>query len=267
MVKEPKQERNHYFVDEAGDPNFFNKHKKVIVGDEGCSKVLLIGFIESANPKEIRKAVNGLLEELKNDDYLSRIYSFKERTIKNGFHAKDDRHEIREKFFKLIKKLDFKCQIFIARKDVKHFINRFDSNSNKFYDHVVTKLFENRLHLHAENLIYFSERGSSERLGPLKHAINLAKENFKQKRNHENQNEINVIIERPLQEPCLQVIDYMNWALYRGITTNDYNYFEYLQEKYSLIVDLFDQKAIDNGWKNYYSKDKNLFHPKKMSPL
>jgi hypothetical protein len=59
----------------------------------------------------------------------------------------------------------------------------------------------------------------------------------------------------------------MNWAIYRAITTTDCNYFEFMKEKYSLIVDLFDKKAIEAGWKNYYTKDKNPFHPKKMSPL
>ena len=74
---------------------------------------------------------------------------------------------------------------------------------------------------------------------------------------------------QPYQEPCLQVIDYMNWALYRAITTPDYNYYEFMKEKYSLIWDIFDSKNAgkENGWKNIYTKDKNPFHPKKMSPF
>ncbi len=38
-----------------------------------------------------------------------------EGTIKKGFHTKDDRPEIRERFFKLITTLDFKYQVFIAK--------------------------------------------------------------------------------------------------------------------------------------------------------
>ena len=268
MVQKVKEGKNYFFVDESGDPNFFNKHKKVIVGDEGCSKILLIGFIETENPSQIRKSITKLNEELKNDKYLSMFKSYG-GTIEKGFHAKDDRPEIRERFFKLITTLDFKCQVFIARKDIKYFINRFNSNSNQFYDYVITKLFENKLHIYKESLIYFSERGSSKRIKPLEHAINLAKGAFQDKWNHENQSEIKVLIERPYQEPCLQVIDYMNWALYRAITTSDYNYYEFMKEKYSLIWDIFDSKNAgkENGWKNIYTKDKNPFHPKKMSPF
>jgi hypothetical protein len=33
-----------YFVDEAGDPVFYGKGKKCIVGTEGCSRTFSVGF-------------------------------------------------------------------------------------------------------------------------------------------------------------------------------------------------------------------------------
>ena len=47
MVQKTKQGKTTFFVDESGDPIFFNKYGKSIVGQEGCSKILLIGFIET----------------------------------------------------------------------------------------------------------------------------------------------------------------------------------------------------------------------------
>ncbi|MBI2995223.1 MAG: DUF3800 domain-containing protein [Candidatus Melainabacteria bacterium] len=269
MVQKVKEGKVSFFVDESGDAVFFNKYGKLIVGQEGCSKILLIGFIETTKPSLIRCSITNLLEEIKKDSYLSMFCSFKE-TINKGFHAKDDRPEIRERMFKLIKGLDFRCQIIIARKNKDRFLNnRFEGKPDKFYDYLVTRLFERSLHRYTENDIFFSKRGSSERLDHLRHAINLAVSSFNQKWNVESQAKIKVTIQKSSQEPCLQIIDYMNWAIYRAITTNDYNYLEFIKEKYSLIWDIFDSKNAgkENGWKNIYTKDKNPFHPQKMSPL
>ena len=41
---------NYFFVDESGDPTFYNKEGKFIVGEEGCSKILILGFIRTGNP-------------------------------------------------------------------------------------------------------------------------------------------------------------------------------------------------------------------------
>ena len=134
---------------------------------------------------------------------------------------------------------------------------------------MVTKLFERSLHRFQESNIFFSKRGSSERLNHLRHAIDLATDNFNKKWNVENQAKIKVLVQKSSQEPCLQVIDYLNWAIYRAITTGESNYFEFIKEKYSFIWDIFDSKNAgkENGWKNIYAKDKNPFDVKKMSPL
>jgi hypothetical protein len=39
----------HYFVDEAGDPNLFKRHGKVIVGKDGCSQFFLLGLADVAD--------------------------------------------------------------------------------------------------------------------------------------------------------------------------------------------------------------------------
>jgi hypothetical protein len=34
-----------YFVDEAGDGTLFNRKKRVVVGQEGCSKFFILGVL------------------------------------------------------------------------------------------------------------------------------------------------------------------------------------------------------------------------------
>ena len=61
----------------------------------------------------------------------------------------------------------------------------------------------------------------------------------------------------------MQIIDYCNWAIQRAFIKSDMRYYNYLKEKFGLIVDLYDFK---DGWKNFYNK-KNPFDINKISPL
>ena len=149
--------KNYFFVDESGDPTFFNKKGELIVGNEGCSLVFIIGFISTKYPSLIRKKLNFLHDEIENDDYLKCIPSIKKTNI--HFHAKDDCPEVREKVFKLIKDLDFKSQLIVARKRLDVFNKRHKRNENIFYSEMISRLFEKSLHK-TENMIYFSKRGT-----------------------------------------------------------------------------------------------------------
>ena len=99
-MKRAQPDKIYFFVDEAGDPVFYNKHGHYIVGREGCSKILLLGFIRTSNSQPLRQAVLSLKDEIGKDKYLEKIPSIK-KTLR-AFHAKDDCPEVREKFFKVI---------------------------------------------------------------------------------------------------------------------------------------------------------------------
>jgi len=55
-MKNPIEGEHWYFVDETGDPVFYDERGNLIVGTEGCSPILGIGFIETDEPSEIRHA-------------------------------------------------------------------------------------------------------------------------------------------------------------------------------------------------------------------
>ena len=177
-----KSEANYFFVDESGDPTFYNKEGKYIVGEEGCSKILILGFIMTSNPRILKQSVLNLMEEISKDDYLKGIPSFK-RTLEEGFHAKNDTAEIREKFFKLIKTLDFKAELFVARKIENLFKKRHQGKEELFYDDMIIKLFGNKLHLKPLNYLYFAVRGNKKRQSPINNAIIAARDVFENKHN------------------------------------------------------------------------------------
>lgn len=260
-MKEKRPSRLYFFVDESGDPYFYNRHGELIVGKEGCSKILILGLIKTETPEVLRASLEKTRQEIAEDRYLAAIPSVKKSLL--AFHATDDSAEVREKVFKTVVSLDFKSEIIVARKLENVFISRHKKSPNLFYDDLVTKLFQNQLHTSAENVIYFAVRGNRARQIPLDNAIHAAIYAFEDKWRKKVESEIKVFPQKPEGEPCLQVADYMNWAVQRAFVKGEMRYLDYVRGKISLIVDLYD---FDKYPKNFYNRS-NPFEIKKISPL
>ena len=108
-MKKPKDGETHFFVDEFGDPIFYDKRGNLIVGNEGCSLILGLGFVEIAKPKAVRQAILDLQAEVVNDQYLRKIPSVLKHTAR-AFHANKDSPEVRYLMYRLLSRLDFKAQ-------------------------------------------------------------------------------------------------------------------------------------------------------------
>lgn len=169
-MKKTKPGNTYFFVDESGDPTFYDRRGNLIVGQDGCSPLLILGMIEVNDPASMRNKINQLQSRIINDPYLVGIPSIQK--TKNAFHAKNDVPEVRYQFFKLLTEFDFKAYFIVARKIERVFRNSFNSNENAFYDHLITRLFESKLHTHELNMIYFAKRGSRTRQVPIEKAIN-----------------------------------------------------------------------------------------------
>lgn len=163
-------------------------------------------------------------------------------------------------FFSLIKELEFKAQFIVARKVEKVFRNSFNANEREFYDHLISKLFKNNLHRFSHNYICFSKRGSAIRQKPLEDAISKAKVWFEEKAQIISST-FDIQPQSPKGEPCLSIIDYMNWAVYRAYVRNEMRYYDSIEDKVSLLVDLYDSKPCRQ---NYYHR-KNCFNINKVT--
>lgn len=260
-MQEPKIEKQFFFVDEAGDPTFYNSEGKYIVGTEGCSKILLLGFIKTEKPHVLREAMLRLQKEIIGDPYLQKIPSLQKTAI--AFHAKNDVPEVREKVFKVIVNLPFSAEFIVARKIESVFHNRHKGKEHVFYDNLIINLFQNKLHLAKQNSIYFAVRGNKHRQAPLEEAIQTAVNVFEQKWEMKNNASIQIFPQSPAGEPCLQIADYMNCAVQRAFQKGDDRYIQFLQQKIAFLCDMYD---FDRYPKNFYSK-KNPFDINKISPL
>lgn len=261
QLAELPSKTDYFFVDEAGDPTFFNRFGKNIVGTEGCSKILLLGFIRTHDPAVLRKEILALKNEIINDPFYAGVPSLLKTKI--SFHAKDDIPEIREKVFRKIASLDFKAEFFVARKLEQVFTGRHKGKENLFYDDLIAKLFENKLHKSEKSMIYFATRGNKTRQKPLEEAIKKATLTFEKKWGIKINGQIEILPQSPVGEPCLQIVDYMNWAVQRAFIRNEERFYKLIEDKVSYLVDIYD---FDKYPKNYYSR-RNKFDTTKISPL
>lgn len=259
-MQQTKDGINYFFVDESGDPAFYDKKGNFIVGQEGCPKVLIIGFVKTKNPNSMRIELSRLREKLSQKSELQNIPSMKKTMV--AFHAKDDCPEVRKDVFALLPKLDFSAQIIVARK-TPNIIAKFNGNTNALYDNLITNLFRNVLHKTLINRIYFATRGNRKRQEPLRLAIEKAVELFEDKWQTKVNTVREVIPQSPCGEPCLQVIDYVNWAVQRAYNRGEMEYFNIIRDKVRLLVDIYDYR---DDWSNFYNK-KNPFDVNKISPL
>ena len=164
-MKQPDETRRHFYVDESGDATFFDRRKKLVIGKEGCSQHLMLGYVRTEEPQLVRRALAELRGRLAEDPLFNQIPSFKKTA--RMFHAKDDSPEVRAEVFKLLRTLPVKAQFIFARKRVSTFRSAFRSRESEFYDHLVQHLFKRSLHLATENRICFATRGSKSRQAPL----------------------------------------------------------------------------------------------------
>jgi hypothetical protein len=59
------------------------------------------------------------------------------------------------------------------------------------------------------------------------------------------------------------VIDYVNWAVYRAYTRGEMRFYKVIEDKVSLLVDLYDAAKHPDNWYNR----RNPFDVEKITPL
>ena len=93
-----------YFVDEAGDPNLFNRRGRIIVGKAGCSSFFVLGLLDIEDPGALAADLAAVRQKLLADPYFKDVPSFQPRSRKTAaaFHAKDDLPEVRREVYRIL---------------------------------------------------------------------------------------------------------------------------------------------------------------------
>lgn len=252
--------KNYFFIDESGDPEFYGKRKKLLVGEEGYQPLLIMGMITTKKRKYLRKKVIEFRDSILSDPLYNTIESIK-RNDNWLPHAKDDHPDVRAKFFELLRSLEgYKVYLVICRKDLEIFNKRHNNNSSEFYFDALHHLLKNRIFKRKEFYsIYLSHRKKTT-LPKFEVAIKNA---IERQKSRDNDYKYKFDIVKSAEFPELSIVDYLLWAIQRYIISKEERFYNALIDKYSSIVDLYDFDNFANRG-NYYWRD-NKFSLDKAS--
>ena len=258
-----KEEKHlyHRFLDEAGDTTFYGKGKVHILGNEGVSKCFILGMLKINEPLEdVRKKVLDLQAQIPTDSYFSGIPSIEKKKNKNGyyFHAKDDVPEVRKLMYDLIKSLDCSFECIVARKIYIIYENTHNGSESDFYADLLSHLLKNKFRKYETLVLNIATRKKCTTHTNLQSGLDIALERAKVKDPcAENGCKIVFNIQEPTTEPLLNITDYFCWAIQRVFEKGEVRYYDYISEKVSLVIDLYDSSKF-KGSQNYYTRKRKL---------
>ncbi|HNT30121.1 MAG TPA: hypothetical protein PKL83_04185 [bacterium] len=266
----------HRYIDEAGDTTFFGKGKENIIGQDGVSKSFLLGMVNvKGNAHLLRQLISEQAIAIQNNSYYNSVPSVQNRIKKYGkfiFHAKDDIPEIRKEFYDFIKGIDFTLQAIVGRKIMSLFINKHNSKENIFYADLLSHLLKDKLN-NTKLVLNIARRGSSTGKVNLRIALEKARTRASQSPKY-SQKPMDCTVafnEQPYEsDPIFSLADYSLWTVQRIVEKGETRFYDYLQEKIRLVVDVYDyqdeSKIIKRGkWYNYYDVNNPLTRENKIS--
>lgn len=277
---------HHRFLDEAGDTTFYGKGKTSMLGNPGVSSSFIIGMVKFKEPlAEIRAAVTALQNKIAADPYFD-VASIRKKKATTGyyFHATDDLPEVRKLFFDFINTIDCSFEAVVGRKSIERYETKHKGKEQFFYADLLSHLLKNKLSKKQNRMVlHIAERGKSTKNNNLELAMEKAKQRLAISTNYKNIQktddwwnvehltrkdiEANVVfnVTQPVQEPLLNVADYFCWAVQNVFAKGEVRFYNFLKEKISLVVDLYDTEKYEN-WKNYYNPKNPLTAENKISP-
>ncbi len=235
-------QNSYYFIDECGDPEFYGKGKRLLVGTSGYQPLLIIGLIETPNRKSLHKAVKEFSDSIRQDVLFKSIPSVKDPHW--FLHAKNDHPEVRSQFFQFLRQYhDITFHAVIARKDLNIFNRKHNNNASEFYFDVIRKLLENHWSVDLKYHIYLAHKSKST-TEKLINSIERAIDSSNKKKGIIEQIDYQCTIEKSSFLPELSVVDYFLWALQRYIYKGESRFWETIEPSVGSVIDLYDENKL-----------------------
>lgn len=261
----------HRFLDEAGDTAFYGKGFRPIIGlQPGVSLCFILGMVKFRSPLEaIRAEIRRMQNQVAYDPYFQDIISIQKKKAEKGgyyFHATDDVPEIRKLFYEYIKTIDLSFEAVVGRKIPSLFETQHDGNEAEFYADLLSHLLKNKLQAGNDLVLNIAERGKVTRNIVLQQALDRAVARFLKRKSADRiKTRIVFNVQTPRTEPLLNVVDYLCWAVQRVFERGEIRYYNFVSDKISLVIDLYDREHYENS-QNYYTTRHPLTPLNKLSP-
>jgi hypothetical protein len=251
----------HRFLDEAGDTTFYGKGKTPIVGNEGVSKCFILGMLKVKEPlSAVRERIIDLQKHIASDPFFNTVPSVQKRIKGPGYfvHAKDDLPEIRKIVLDLIKSVDCSFEAVVGRKIYTLYENKHNGREAEFYADMLSHLLKNKLNSYEALVLNISHRSkctthTNLSIG-LDKAIDISTKKYPGK---DNACKVVFNVQYPSTEPLLNIADYFCWAVQRVFERGETRFYDYLNDKISLVIDLYDSENFEKSG-NYYNRKKPL---------
>lgn len=257
----------HRFLDEAGDTTFYGKGKVNIIGQSGVSFCFMLGMVKFREPLEhIRQRVSELQKQIEQDPYFKDIPSIQKKIAQGGFyfHGTDDLPEVRKLFYDYIKTLDCSFEAIVGRKIPSLYENKHNGKEAEFYADLLSHLLKNKLNKGGKLVLNIANRGKATKNQNLQLALSKATVRHMQNSTKPVKTKIEFNVQHHRSEPLLNIADYFCWSIQRIFERGEARYYNFLKDKISLVVDLYDSPNYE-GWKNYYGPKNPLTSSNKIT--
>jgi hypothetical protein len=226
----------------------------------------MLGLAKISEPDAIGRALSELRVRLLADPYYKGIPSLEPERLKtaDAFHATDDIPEVRERVFRTLS--EQQVRFFTVVRDKKRVLeyvrqrNERDSSyryhPNELYEHMVRRLFRDRLHQEEAYRVCFARRGKSDRTEALMSALGVARQRFATRFGVKREVALDVRPRWSREEPCLQAVDYLLWAVQRLYEKQEERFLTFVWPLVRLVHDVDDTREADYGV--YYTQKRPL---------
>ena len=203
------------FVDEAGNLDFSNKG----------TKYFLFTFLIKKRPFELENKLSKLKFDLiewsvKNNKHLDLEY----------FHATEDNSHIRKRMFELISELDnSKLEVYSYILEKNKVLPEKREDKDKFYINNLKYATINVLSFIDEDFVIFTDRlpikhNKSKLIKGLKKGIGTYLDNKPISIKY------GIFHHSSASNAYLQIVDYINWAIFRKYERDDLNYYDMIKK-------------------------------------
>lgn len=250
----------HRFLDEAGDTTFYSRRTPV-VGENGVSNCFILGMLKIKEPLEnVRLKILELQQSIASDKYYKGVPSIQKKIQSTGYflHAKDDVPEVRKLAFELINEIDCSFEAVVGRKIYSLYDKKHNGKEAEFYADLLSHLLKNKLNKYENLVLNIAHRSRctthTNLDAGLRKAMEIANRNKPEK---DNACKVVFNVQYPTTEPLLNISDYFLWAIQRVFERGETRYYDYISEKISLVLDLYDKDNWEKS-NNYYTKKRKL---------
>jgi hypothetical protein len=218
------------------------------------------------DPPALAVDLAGLRTRLIADPYFKDVPSMQPKQRKTAllFHAKDDLPEVRREVFALLQRHAIRFSAIVRDKfAILAYVRRrndadpeYHYRPNDLYDFMVRRLFKERLHKQSAYRVCFARRGQADRTEALTQSLNIAQRRFIEAQGVSVEVAIDVVPASPIQEPPLQAVDYLLWAVQRTFEKHEDRFLRLLWPQCSVVIDADDIR--EKGYGRYYTQQRPL---------